>query len=137
METKTDRVKAVKPYGNQDQYGNYSYIVEFENGDNGFFKTKTDQVGTLGLVVGQPFDYTIEKKTSGAGKEYFVIAKPKTQFNGAGKQADPARQKSIEKQCALKCAVELHKDGGAIDIEQILETAKKLNTWLLGGGNGN
>lgn len=130
METKKDRVKAVKPYGTQDQYGNYSYIVEFENGDNGFFKTKTDQVGSIGLVIGQEFEYTIEKKLSKAGKEFFVIAKPKAAFNpGGGRQVN---EKSIIAQVALKCACQtMQQSQEGHSPEKVLAMADKFNSWLL------
>lgn len=130
METKKERVKAVKPYGTQDQYGNYSYIVEFENGDNGFFKTKSDQVGSIGLVVGKEFDYTIEKKTSQAGKEFFVIGRPKAPFNPQGGRQ--VNEKSIIAQVALKCASEcMQQSQEGHNPEKVILMAEKFNEWIL------
>lgn len=133
METKTERVKAVKPCGKQDNYGNYSYIVDFENGDSGFFKTKTDQVGSIGLIVGQEFEYTIEKKTSGAGKEYFVIGKPKKEKPAFSSQKDPATQKMIVAQNSMTNAVNYGVAHG-LDTEDIYKVANDMFNWVMKKG---
>lgn len=82
METKTGKVKEVKPYGDGklDENGNVSVIISFENGDSGFNKYR----GSCKFVVGQEQEYIYEKKTSKAGKEYTTITVPKKPYSGGG-----------------------------------------------------
>lgn len=93
METKTNKVKEVKPYGdgNPDKFGNLSAIVTFENGDSGFNKFK----GTCKFITGQDMEYTIDKRTSNAGKEYTVIGVPKKDFT-PGSKGGGYKQMSLE-----------------------------------------
>ena len=50
---------------------------------------------------------------------------PRTQ----AKAGDPSRQQSIERQCALKAAVQLHQ-GASTDIDEVLTTATAFYAWL-------
>lgn len=136
METKTANVKQVKPLPNQDKYGNYSYNLEFDNGDSGLFSTKTDQVGSIGIIVGQPFTYVIEKKISALGKDWFKITKPvlENKFSG-GQGKDPAVQKMIIAQSSLSSAVEYMKSRQPSNSDDVLEVAKKFYDWVIKTAN--
>lgn len=104
METKERKravLKTAKPTGKQDSYGNYSFALEFDNGDSGFLSSKNDQIGSLGFVVNQAVDYDIEKKVSQKGTEYFKIYKPKPEFNGNG--GTKYQQKDSEVITMLSC----------------------------------
>ena len=54
-----------------------------------------------------------------------------TSFSGRTqtKAGDPSRQQSIERQCALKAAVQLHQ-GASTDIDEVLTTATAFFAWL-------
>lgn len=92
--TMKSKVTKVTKMDKQDSYGNTSFVIEFENGDKGFYTSKSaDQTK---FIVGKEADYNIEKKTGSTGKEYFKITVPQDQqggFNKGGKpQVDPRIQ---------------------------------------------
>jgi hypothetical protein len=68
------KVTKVTRMDKKDSYGNTSFIVEMENGDKGFYTSKTEDQKRF--VVGQESEYNIEKKVGNAGKEYFKITIP-------------------------------------------------------------
>jgi len=134
-ETKTSVIKAVKPLPNQDQYGNFTYSVEFENGESGLLTTKTDQVGSIGLIVGKEFEYDIEKKVSKAGKDWFKISKPQKEFKPMGGQSkDPAVQKMIVAQSSISSAVEFLKSRQPATAEDVLQVAEKFFNYVMSKG---
>lgn len=111
METKTNVVKAVRPTGRQDQYGNWSFNVTFDNGDEGLLTTKTDQVGSIGVVVGKEFTYDIEKRTSASGKDWFKISKHRDntfspKAGGGNSGWTPEKERSVMIQGLLKSIIE-------------------------------
>lgn len=134
MEHKKATVKTVKPLQGQDKYGNFSYNVEFDNGDSGLFSSKTDQVGSIGLIVGKEFEYTIEKKTAASGKDWYRISKPKdqnfTQGGHSNNVDNDLKQRMIVAQNALGNAVEFYK-GSTLDIDDTLACAKKFYDWVI------
>jgi len=65
----------------KDNYGNISFNVAFENGDKGLWKV---QKNFDYFKEGQEAEYTIEKKTSSKGNEYFVIGIPKQDKSYSG-----------------------------------------------------
>lgn len=80
----------------KDSYGKYSFVLEFENGDKGFYSTPNgDQTF---FIAGNVADYNIEAKTSKAGSTYHVITAPEEQsaraaYSGGGKpRVDPKVQ---------------------------------------------
>jgi hypothetical protein len=91
-ETKTSKVKELKSFGTQDDHGNWSHVVKFENGDSGFCKTK-DQTGTA-FAVGTEMEYTIEQRSKKDGSgTYFTVKKAYKEkspygFQGAAKGRD-------------------------------------------------
>lgn len=78
----------------KDNYGNTSYVIEFENGDKGFYTSKDENQRKF--VVGQETEYNIEKKTGSTGKEYFKITIPSDgggfQRGGGKPQVEPRVQ---------------------------------------------
>lgn len=95
METKKAKVSKLTKK-DKDSYGKYSFVLEFENGDKGFYSTPNgDQTF---FVAGNVADYNIEAKTSKAGSTYYVITAPdevssRPAFTGGVKpKADPKVQ---------------------------------------------
>lgn len=132
METKTANVKSVRPLPNQDKYGNYSYNIEFDNGDSGLFSTKTDQLGSIGIIIGKPFTYCIEKKTSQSGKDWFKLSKPQSEnrFTG-GQTKDPAIQRMIIAQSSISSAVEFSKNKQPMSSDDVIIVAQKFYDWVI------
>lgn len=95
MESKKAKVSKLTKK-DKDSYGKYSFVLEFENGDKGFYSTPNgDQTF---FVAGNVADYNIEAKTSKAGATYYVITAPEEQsskaaYSGGGKpRVDPKVQ---------------------------------------------
>lgn len=76
----------------KDSYGNTSFIVEFQNGDSGFYTSKDENQDKF--VVGKEVEYNIEEKTGKTGKTYFKLSLPQAQRPqfGGRPQADPKVQ---------------------------------------------
>ena len=74
----------------KDNYGNISFNVSFENGDKGLWKV---QKNFDYFKEGQEAEYTIEKKVSAKGNEYFVIGIPKQDKSfGGGSKYTPKKK---------------------------------------------
>jgi len=74
----------------KDNYGNISFNVAFENGDKGLWKV---QKNFDYFKEGQEAEYTIEKKTSSKGNEYFVVGIPKQEKSfGGGSKYTPKKK---------------------------------------------
>jgi hypothetical protein len=91
---KKAKVKKITKMDKVDSYGNTSFIIEFENGDKGFYTSKNaDQ---RNFVVGSEAEYVIEEKEGKEGKKYFKITLPKVEgqaFQRGGKpQVEPRIQ---------------------------------------------
>lgn len=73
-------VKSINNDGSarRDNYGNYSFIIDFDNGDGGFYSSKNED--QTKFVVGKEAEYEIEQKEGSAGKKYFKITLPKSDF---------------------------------------------------------
>ena len=67
MTTKTAVLKKVRPTNKPPYKGNYGYNVSFDNGDEGLLNAPTDQIGSLGFIVGNAVDYNIEAKQTKDG----------------------------------------------------------------------
>lgn len=92
MEKKAKVTKVTK-FDKVDSYGNTSYMIEFENGDKGYYSTKdADQKK---FIVGNVSDYVLEEKV-GAKGPYNKIKLPETEQKSFGgfqkKQQDPKVQ---------------------------------------------
>lgn len=78
----------------KDNYGNTSFIIDLENGDSGFFRSKDEN--QTKFAVGQETEYNIEEQTGQTGKKYYKITIPQSEkpsFGGGGRpQQDPRVQ---------------------------------------------
>lgn len=135
---KKSKITKVTPNGSfNGQHGTmYKFEVHFENGDYGDANCKSVDQKTW--VVGETVTYTLAPNANSKyNGKLNKIKEPETQSNN--NNSNPDRQKSIEKQCALKCAVELFKGGVLPDAKEVTDMAEKLNEWLIndGGENGS
>lgn len=84
---KKSKVTKVLKMDKKDGYGNTSYIIEFENGDKGYYTSKSDNQNKF--VPGQEAEYEIEKKQGKNGNEYFKVKPPASEgqqsFRGGGR----------------------------------------------------
>ena len=90
---KKAKVVKVTKFDKVDSYGNHSFSIEFENGDRGFYSTKSAEQSKF--VVGSEAEYNIEEKEGKSGKKYFKVTLPQTDtpFKGGGKpQVEPRIQ---------------------------------------------
>lgn len=88
-------IKTVNDDGSakKDNYGNFSFIVELENGDRGYYNSKYED--QTKFVVGKEAEYLIEEKEGKSGKKYSKITIPqsdKPSFGGGRPQVDPKTQ---------------------------------------------
>lgn len=77
--TKAKPVKITK-MDKKDTYGNTSFIIEFDNGDKGFYTSKTEDQKKF--IIGNVADYEVEVKQGSKGP-YNKITVP--QQDGFGK----------------------------------------------------
>lgn len=96
MEIKQSKITRLIKSQTADSYGKWSFNLEFENGDRGYYNTKNgDQTF---FIAGEVCDYLIEAKTSKTGSTYYVITSPEekaaaTVSTGGGfKKPDPKVQ---------------------------------------------
>lgn len=96
MGIQQSRVTRLVKSATADSYGKWSFNLEFENGDRGYYNTKNgDQTF---FIQGEVCDYLIEAKTSKTGSTYYVITSPEekaaaTVSTGGGfKKPDPKVQ---------------------------------------------
>lgn len=80
------KVTKITKMSQKDSYGNTSFIVEFDNGDKGFYTSKDEDQKKF--VVGSEAEYLIEEKQGTKGK-YYKVTLPQSGANfksgGAGK----------------------------------------------------
>lgn len=92
MEKKA-KVQKITKFDKVDSYGNTSYMIEFENGDKGYYSTKDPDQKKF--IVGNVSDYVLEEKVGQKGP-YNKVKVPETeqkQFGGfQKKQQDPKVQ---------------------------------------------
>lgn len=112
-----------------DNYGNYSFIIELDNGDKGFYSCKKEDQSKF--VVGQDVEYNIEEKTGGTGKKYNKISIPQTEgaksFGGGRPQQDPKVQ-------MISFSMSYAKDlivGGKVGIDDLEKTFNKIHSLMI------
>jgi hypothetical protein len=93
---KKAKVTKITKMDKKDSYGNTSFIIEFINGDKGFYTSK--QEDQTYFIVDKEVDYIIEEK-DGKNAKYFKVSKPQTEtkfggggFGGSKHQIDPKVQ---------------------------------------------
>lgn len=87
-------VTKVTRFDKVDSYNNWSYLVEFKNGDRGYYSTKSPEQNKF--IVNQEADYEIEEKIGKNDKPWWKITAPgdpKPFVKGGGKpQIEPRIQ---------------------------------------------
>lgn len=83
---KKDKVTKITKMEKLDNYGNTTFIVEFANGDKGFYTSKNPN--QTKFVVGNVADYLIEEKQGQKGT-YYKITAPQTDLKVFGKKSAP------------------------------------------------
>ena len=80
---KKAKVTKITKMDKKDTYGNTSFVVEFDNGDKGFYTSK--QENQTKFVIGQENEYNIEEKQGSKGV-YYKVTPPQSEnkFNGGG-----------------------------------------------------
>jgi hypothetical protein len=112
------------------QYGKmYVHAISFGNGDSGEYNSKSEQQDKF--VVGQEVKYTI---TPNSNPQYAARIKPVNDFQqsaggGFQKKDNTATQRSIERQQALKLAIEYAGQAQA-NLEGTLATAEAFYQWI-------
>lgn len=89
-------IKTVNDDGSakKDTWGNYSFIVELENGDRGYYNSKSED--QTKFILGKESEYVIEEREGKSGKKYNKITIPQAEggkpFGGGKTQVDPKVQ---------------------------------------------
>lgn len=78
-----------------DSYGNTSFVIEFQDGQKGFYTSKDPN--QTKFVVGQETEFNLEEREGKNGKKYNKISLPQTQkpFSGGGRPAPEPRVQMI------------------------------------------
>lgn len=79
-----------------DSYGNTSFVIEFQDGQKGFYTSKDPN--QTKFVVGQETEFNLEEREGKKnGKKYNKISLPQTQkpFSGGGRPAPEPRVQMI------------------------------------------
>lgn len=103
-----------------DSYGNTSFIIEFDNGDKGFYSTKNAEQNYF--VVGKDAEYNIEAKQGSKGTYYKVTTTQKEFSGGFKKQIDPKVQ-------MISFAMAYSKDlvvSGKVDLKDLGQTFERM-----------
>lgn len=90
---KKAKVTKITKIDKKDTYGNTSFIIEFDNGDKGYYTSKNEE--QTKFMVGNVADYLIEEK-QGKNGTYYKVTIPqsdKPAWSGGGRpQQDPKVQ---------------------------------------------
>ncbi len=133
METKKSIVKEIKDLKKKDTYGNSSFILKLENGDEGFYRCKAEQPS---FAVGAELEYVFETKTKKDGTgTYNNISLPKKDFEpkkGGDYKRQPRTKQDVRSDVPFR-AMEKVVDlviAGKIVWEKFRDYHKELCTYL-------
>lgn len=89
------KVTKITKMDKQDSYGNTSFVIEFQDGQKGFYTSK--DANQTKFVVGQETEFNLEEKEGKNGKKYNKISLPQTQkaFSGGGRPSPEPRVQMI------------------------------------------
>jgi hypothetical protein len=119
------KVTKVTQMVNKDSYGNTSFIIEFGNGDKGYYTSKNENQNKF--ILGQDAEYHIESKQGKSGP-YNKITPPKVEgqtFGGGGKPGFAGAAKQDPKVQMIGFAMSYTKDlivGGKVDMKDLSAT---------------
>jgi len=132
---KNSKVLTVAPYADpqtgqqktfQSQNGMlYSFYVTMENQDAGEYQTKTP--GQDYFIVGKEVDYEFDVTYP----NYPKIKRVQKEFKKNNYEADPKKMASIERQTALKAAVEFNSERSGKTSKDVIQDASIFRKWLL------
>lgn len=133
MKAKVTKVtKSVNSDGSakKDNYGNYSFIVELDNGDRGYYNSKSED--QTKFVVGKEAEYLIEEKEGRTGNKYFKITVPQADgaknFGSGRPQIDPKTQ-------MISFAMSYTKDlivGGKVQLSDLDKEFNRIYNLMIG-----
>lgn len=130
---KKSKVTKVTGNGTWDsQYGTmYRFEVEFENGDNGDYNSKSkDQQN---FIVGQEASYEITSKEH-QGRTFYTVKPVKPSQQTFGSKYDPETSKKITRMSVLKCATDLVINE-KIRLDTIFEWCQMMEKYVDSGDN--
>jgi hypothetical protein len=119
METKKAKVTKITKMEKKDNYGNTSFIIEFDNGDKGYYRSKNED--QKNFIADNVSDYQIEEKTGSTGAKYFTVTVPKTDqpFSKPGFGGKPQQDPKVQ---MISFSMSYTKDlvvGGKLDIKDL------------------
>ena len=126
----TKVIKTVNGDGSakKDSYGNYSFIVELDNGDRGYYASKSED--QTKFVVGKEAEYVIEEKEARNGGKYYKITVPQAEgsksFGGGRPTVDPKVQ-------MISFAMSYTKDlivGGKVQMNELEKEFNRIYTTM-------
>lgn len=129
MATKKAKVTKITRMEKKDNYGNTSFIIEFENGDKGFYTSKLEDQKKF--IVSQESEYLIEEKQGSKGK-YFKVTTPQSEGGssqwqkGSKPQVDPKVQ-------MISFAMSYTKDlivGGKLQLSELEKEFNRIYTTM-------
>jgi hypothetical protein len=126
MEKKA-RVTKLTRMDKLDNYGNTSFIIEFDNADKGFYTSKNPN--QTKFIVGNVADYSIEEKQGSKGVYYKITAPGDSQgFKPGGKAPVDPKVQFIGFGCAytkdLVCA-------GKVDMKEFETTFNRIYALMI------
>lgn len=134
---KKSKVTEVKPLNKKDDFGNFSFVIKFENNDFGFYTTKDEKASAF--KVGEEITYVYEErpKKDNSGV-YTKISLPKKDFvrQGGGGNYQLSiedyvlRQKMDSVGYAMSYAEKLVEAGKA-ELANVKTLAKDIHVWMV------
>lgn len=121
---KKSKVTKILKMDKKDNYGNTSFIIEFENGDKGYYRSKTEE--QTKFILQKDSEYNIEEKTGGTGSKYYTITVPNDQQGGGFKSGKPQIEPRVQ---MISFAAAYTKDlvvAGKVPIEKFDEQFRSL-----------
>lgn len=128
---KTNKVKQVQSTGNpwKNKHGDdmYPWEIEMEDGSVGHANTKSPD-SSKAWPVGEEVTYNVEENDK--GDKFMRIYDNPSKSASNGYKADPDKIDSIERQCALKAAVEFCKDRLDLKTDDVVSASDKFINWI-------
>jgi len=117
-----------KSWGNPEQGLNYDYIVKMEDGTGGIYSSKKPGEQDK-FKWGQSVDY---EYTPNSNPQFPGKIKPaKKEFSGGkSNESDPKTRASIERQTALKAAVEFNRERSGKTFDDVIKDASTGARWI-------
>ena len=127
----TKTTKSVNSDGSakKDTYGNFSFIIELDNGDKGYYASKSED--QTKFVVGKEAEYLIEEKEARYGGKYYKITVPQAEgsksFGGGRPTVDPKVQ-------MISFSMSYAKDlvvAGKVDLDDLVNEFERIHKAMI------